>query len=59
MADRLRGCGFPAGEGAEEPALTFMERQAPVMWEMMYEGRVTDDPDWRRFWASGYRSRTG
>jgi hypothetical protein len=40
----------------QEPSLAFFENvkdaaTAPVLWEMMYEGQVYGDPDWRQFWG--------
>lgn len=36
----------------DAPALTFQEGwQAPILWEMMYEGSLLDEADWRKFWG--------
>jgi hypothetical protein len=48
--------GFPAQEGEEDPALTFVHAgKAPVPWEVLYEYEVEPGAvDWRRFW--GFRT---
>jgi hypothetical protein len=51
LVEELRGCGFPAESGAEEPALSFLTLKAPLLWEMLYEGKQTDSLDWQRFWG--------
>lgn len=49
----LKNRGFPAAEAPEEPALTFIqeENEAPVFWDMLYEGSEADPVDWTRFWG--------
>ena len=36
---------------AADPALTFFEGETTLPWELLYEGGLTDDLDWRRFWG--------
>ncbi|MGB8509870.1 MAG: CHAT domain-containing protein, partial [Pyrinomonadaceae bacterium] len=41
---------------SSEPSLAFVENirdanSAPVLWEMMYEGKFTAAPDWGQFWG--------
>ncbi len=35
----------------EQPILTFQSLDAPILWEMMYEGSQLGEPDWKRFWG--------
>jgi hypothetical protein len=51
---RARDCGLPAAAEACPPALAFFEQQAPILWEMIYEGKRAQDLDWRRFWGFRY-----
>jgi hypothetical protein len=53
LVAKARDCGFLAGR-PEEPSLAFFERQAPILWEMLYEGEGSGEIDWRRFW--GFRA---
>jgi hypothetical protein len=62
MVNAFRSNGFlraaaRGGPGGEEPALTFVasltddEARAPVLWDMMYEGQLADEPEWQNFWG--------
>jgi hypothetical protein len=56
LVDQLRFNGFPIGDSTEEgPAVTFQDngKQAPVLWEMLFEidGDSAGETDWRRFWG--------
>jgi hypothetical protein len=51
LADKLRQEGFPTDEGDEQPALDFVQAGAPVLWDMLYDGSLTELPDWRLFWG--------
>jgi hypothetical protein len=54
---RLRDMGFPDATAQEDPqqpfpALSFTEvDQAPILWEMLYEGSQEGLPEWERFWG--------
>jgi hypothetical protein len=56
LVRQLRYSGFPAAEGEEEPALTFVHGgRAPIPWELLYEHEGKPGAvDWRRFW--GFRA---
>jgi hypothetical protein len=45
--------GFPHANPLNEPALTFAnDKQAPILWEMMYEEEHPgEDVDWKHFWG--------
>ncbi len=52
MVNAFSILGFLRDGVKEEPALTFQEAtEAPILWEMMYEGNQLDRPDWERFWG--------
>ncbi len=49
--------GFPEATAQEDPqnpfpTLLFRELgEAPILWEMLYEGGQGGDPEWERFWG--------
>jgi CHAT domain len=57
IVSAFKSLGFLKDNTQEAPAFTFLEdvartnSPAPVLWEMMYEGDVSDDPQWQDFWG--------
>jgi CHAT domain len=53
LVTELKRHGFPHDDRSKEPALTFAnDKQAPVLWEMMYEEEQPgEDVDWQHFWG--------
>lgn len=57
MVEGFQSVGFLKDNTQEEPAFTFLEditqadSQASVLWEMMYDGKLADDPQWQDFWG--------
>ena len=57
IIDAFKSLGFLKDQTQEDLAITFVENftqtnsQAPVLWEMMYEGNLVDAPEWQKFWG--------
>ena len=57
MVNAFKSLGFFKENTQEYPGFTFLEditqpnSQAPVLWEMMYEGDLVDDLKWQNFWG--------
>ena len=59
LEQELKFNGLLVGEDKDKlalaengPALTFAEvKIAPILWEMMYEGKQESRPDWQKFWG--------
>jgi CHAT domain len=57
MVNAFKTLGFLKDNTQEDPAFTFLEdvtqanSQAPILWEMMYEGDLADDLQWQNFWG--------
>ncbi len=52
MAQELRNLGFVINSEDAPAALSFVEgANAPILWEMMYEGEFEGTADWRQFWG--------
>ncbi len=52
MVGKFRFNDFLKEQDQEGPALTFLEEQnAPIQWEMMYEGQQVNLPEWKHFWG--------
>ncbi len=57
MVDAFKKVGFLKDSTQEDPALTFVENftqansQPPILWEMMYEGDSSSNPQWQNFWG--------
>lgn len=52
LVDAFKAIGFLREGVNEEPALTFEESaKAPILWEMLYEGKQLGQPDWEKFWG--------
>lgn len=57
MVNVFKKVGFLKDNTQEDPALTFLENitqansQAPILWEMMYEGDLADEVQWQKFWG--------
>jgi hypothetical protein len=54
LMTKARGFGFPAQREEDERVLSFYEYKAPILWEMMYEGKAAEKVNWRNFW--GFRA---
>jgi hypothetical protein len=57
LAAAVKDLGIFSAADKEDPALTFVENpkktdgKPPILWEMMYEGRQENGPDWKQFWG--------
>jgi hypothetical protein len=52
MVSAFNILGFLREGVKEEPAFTFQDgAEAPILWEMFYEGNQLDPLEWERFWG--------
>jgi hypothetical protein len=51
--EELRKSPIDLKDPSESRVLAFIQEsgESPRLWDMMYEGGVTDSPDWRLFWG--------